>query len=97
LAKYVILYKFTDQGARNIADTVHRAEQNIAALQKRGISTEVLLWTQGEYDLVTVGEAPDEATMMASLLSITASGNVRSTTLRAFDATEMTGVIEKMQ
>jgi uncharacterized protein with GYD domain len=46
--------------------------------------------------VVVVMEAPDEQTMMASLLNAAGSGNVRSETLRAFTAEEMEQVIQKM-
>jgi uncharacterized protein with GYD domain len=96
MPKYVVLYKFTDQGIKNVKDTVQRARSAIAALEQHGVTTNGLYWTQGEYDLVSFGEAPDEETMLASLLSIAGAGNVRSTTLRAFDASEMEAIIQKM-
>jgi uncharacterized protein with GYD domain len=40
-------------------------------------------------------EAPDEETLAAGLLALSAQGNLRTTTLRAFTAEEMKGVIAK--
>jgi uncharacterized protein with GYD domain len=45
--------------------------------------------TVGAYDMVTVFEAPDDEAISTHLLEIGASGNVRTTTLRAYDEEEM--------
>ena len=55
-----------------------------------------LVWTQGRYDIVTIVEAPDESAAMSLNLSLGALGNVRTETLRAFSAAEMTKIIGKM-
>jgi uncharacterized protein with GYD domain len=54
-----------------------------------------LYWTVGPYDIVSIVEAPDEETAVAALLQVSAGGNVRSTTLRAFDRDEMSRIISK--
>jgi uncharacterized protein with GYD domain len=53
-----------------------------------------MVWTVGAYDLIATLEAPDEETL-AALLTLAAQGNLRTTTLRAFTANEMKGVIAK--
>jgi uncharacterized protein with GYD domain len=55
-----------------------------------------LFWTQGRYDIVTVVEAPDEIAATALNLSISALGNVRTESLRAFSAAEMMTIVNKM-
>jgi uncharacterized protein with GYD domain len=44
---------------------------------------------------VGIVEAPDDETATAALLSVAGQGNIRTTTLRAFNASEMRSVIEK--
>ncbi|MGI8550617.1 MAG: GYD domain-containing protein [Dehalococcoidia bacterium] len=96
MSTYIVLYNFTDQGAKDIKGTVQRTADNQADLEKRGFKVHGLYWTQGGYDLVAVIEAPDEESMMVGLLKIGAAGNARSTTMRAFTAAEMKGIVEKM-
>jgi uncharacterized protein with GYD domain len=55
-----------------------------------------LYWTQGQYDAVTILEAPDDTTATALALSVGALGNIRTQTLRAFSAADMKGIIDKM-
>ena len=55
-----------------------------------------LFWTQGRYDIVTIVEAPDEISATALNLSISALGNVRTESSRAFSAAEMMTIVNKM-
>ena len=93
MPQYVVLYRFTDEGAKHARDTVRRARESTADNELRGFRVHTLLWTQGQYDIVAVVEAPDEQSMMAGLLNIGAAGNVRSETLRGFTADEMDAIL----
>ncbi|GGQ94204.1 GYD domain-containing protein [Streptomyces aurantiogriseus] len=92
---YVTLLNWTDQGIRNYKDTPKRAEAFAAATQKLGAKLLNLYWTVGSYDLVAVVEAPDDETATAALLQLGGVGNVRTTTMRAFDREEMDRIIAK--
>jgi uncharacterized protein with GYD domain len=47
----------------------------------------------GEYDFIIVLEAPDDETAATLVLRVAAVGNVRSKTMRAFDADQMSDII----
>jgi uncharacterized protein with GYD domain len=53
------------------------------------------LWTIGQYDLVCIADFPDEATGVAVLLQVGSQGNIRSSTMSAFSAAEMTDIIRR--
>ena len=55
-----------------------------------------LFWTQGQYDLISIIEAPDEASATAFGLAIASAGNVRLETLRAFNRDEMNSILAKL-
>jgi len=93
---YVLLVNFTDQGARAIKETPKRARAFEDMAQTFGATVKSLLWTQGQYDIVTTIEAPDETAIMALTMSLSALGNVRTQTLRAFSASDMMGIVGKM-
>lgn len=93
MPRYVVLYNFTDEGRKNIKDTVSRAREVRDENEKRGFKVLEHLWTQGRYDLVTIVEAPSEEAMMAGLFSIAEAGNVSSETLRAFSDAEMSAIL----
>ena len=93
---YVSLVKFTDQGVRNAKDTVQRAGAFRGDMERRGGKLVSIYWTQGQYDIVTTIEAPDDQTAMAALLAVAGLGNVRTETLHAFNEHEMTAILQKM-
>jgi uncharacterized protein with GYD domain len=96
MATYITLASFTDQGVRNAKDSVKRAEAFKDMAKKHGATVKDLMWTLGQYDIVVTLDAPDDATVTALNLSIGGLGNVRTQTMRAFSAAEMTNVIAKM-
>jgi uncharacterized protein with GYD domain len=96
MATYVTLYNFTDQGLKNIKDTVKRMEANKKAGEAIGIHVKDVVWTQGQYDLIVINEAPDDVKANAFALNILKLGNVRGQTLRAFTAAEMEKILEKV-
>jgi uncharacterized protein with GYD domain len=61
-----------------------------------GVTVKELFWTQGRYDVVTILDAPDEFSVTALNLSLSALGNVRTESLRAFSAADMTSIVGKM-
>jgi len=95
MPNYVVLYRYTDQGAKQAKETVKRARENRAANEKRGFKIHQLFWTQGRYDLVAIVEAPSEQAMMSGLVNVMGAGNVRSETLRAFSEAEMEAITAK--
>jgi uncharacterized protein with GYD domain len=96
MAHYVVLVNWTDQGVRQVKDTVQRSQQVEQLAQQLGGRTVMLLWTLGRYDLVGIFEAPDDETASAMTLRIAGQGNVRTETLRAFTAEEMSAVLGKL-
>ena len=58
MVTYVVLTKFTDQGIRNAKDSPKRAEAFKQMAATFGATVKELFWTQGQFDIVTVVEAP---------------------------------------
>ncbi len=97
MATYVGLIQFTDQGIRNIKDTVKRGDAAAAEAEKMGVKIVEEFWTMGAYDAVVVVDAPNDETISAFMLKIGSLGNVKSHTLRAFRREEMEGILAKMK
>ena len=96
MATYVILATFTDQGLKTAKDSPKRAEAFRQMAMTFGVTVKDIFWTQGRYDIVVVAEAPDELTATALNLSLGSLGNIRTESLRAFSADEMTKIVAKM-
>jgi uncharacterized protein with GYD domain len=96
MVTYVVIATFTDQGVKNAKDSPKRAEAFKQMAKTFGVTVKDIFWTQGRYDIVTVVEAPDELSATALNLSLSALGNIRTESLRAFSAAEMTKIVAKM-
>jgi uncharacterized protein with GYD domain len=64
-------------------------------VEQAGGRVRELVWTTGEYDFIIVVEAPDDETAATLVLRVAAAGNVRSKTMRAFDADQMSDIIAR--
>jgi uncharacterized protein with GYD domain len=96
MATFVVLGCFTDQGMRSVKDTTKRAEAFQRTAKKIGATVKDVYWTLGQYDVVAVCDAPDDATASALVYSLASQGNVRTQTLRAFSQAEIGAVLGKM-
>jgi uncharacterized protein with GYD domain len=72
--------------------TTKRAEAFKNLAKQLGCTVKEIYWTQGQYDAVTILEAPDEAAATA----LARLGNIRTNTLRAFTATELAPILDKV-
>jgi uncharacterized protein with GYD domain len=95
VGKYVMLINWTDQGIKDYKGTIDRARKAKDAFRSKGATLSTIYWTLGAYDLVAVAEAPDDETIVAVNLALGSAGNIRTTTLRAFDETEMKAIVAK--
>lgn len=93
MATFIVLLDYTDQGVRNLKDSPQRADAFNEFAEKRGVSIVGQYWTIGSHDGVLIMEAPSEEKAASVLLHLGASGNVRTTTLRAFDWAEAQEII----
>ena len=92
---FVSLFNWTDQGIKAYKDTAARAEAANTLATRFGGRIVSIWWTIGQYDLVAITEFPDAESMTAFALALGAAGNVRTTTMRAFDAEAMAAIIAK--
>ena len=97
MATYVSLIQFTDQGIRNVKDTIKRGEAAMGEAEKMGIKIIEEFWTMGAYDIVALFEAPDDETMTAFALKVSSLGSVKTQTMRVFGKDEMEGILSKIK
>jgi uncharacterized protein with GYD domain len=95
MVTYASLVSWTDQGIGNFRETTQRARDFARLVEGVGGRVREQLWTIGEYDMVCIVEFPDEETSVAALLQAASGGNIRSRTMRAFSADEMTDIISR--
>jgi uncharacterized protein with GYD domain len=93
---YVILVSWTDQGIRNVKQTIERNDHGGEIAEKHGLKVKQAYWTVGAYNMVSVIEAPDDEAVSAHLLEIGSLGNIRTITLRAYNEQEMSGILQRL-
>jgi len=95
MARYISLVSFTEQGARSVKESPARAEAFTRMAESMGVKVLSIHWTVGAYDMVVVTEGTDDAVTTA-LLKVGSMGNVRTQTLRAYDAVEFSRIVKAM-
>ncbi|MGC2521509.1 MAG: GYD domain-containing protein [Stellaceae bacterium] len=81
---YIMLANWTDQGAQRVKESPRRVDTAKKALADMGGEFKALYMTMGEYDLVMMYEAPDDAVAARFTLLLGMLGTVRTRTLKAF-------------
>jgi len=93
---FVTTFRFSDQGAKNVKDTVKRADVFKAAAKKMKVKVVDFFWTLGPNDGLVILEAPDEETATALALQTGSLGNIHTQTARAYRAEEMEKILKKL-
>lgn len=81
---YVMLANWTDQGARNVKESPRRLDAAKRSLTEMGGEFRSIFMTLGEYDLVLIYDAPDDAVAARFSLVLAQMNSVRMRTLKAF-------------
>lgn len=93
---YVALLSFTDKGIADVKNTTQRAAAAKEAASRFGANMRELLWTMGEYDMVSIIEAEDEKALAALALTLAKQGNIRMASMRAWTASDMEQILAKV-
>jgi len=96
MSNYVLLIDWTEQGIKNVKDTVKRAKSFEGAIEKAGGKSLGFYYTIGRYDMVAIVQAPTDEAIASVLFSLGSLGNVRTETLKAFSTDEAANIIEKL-
>jgi uncharacterized protein with GYD domain len=90
---YISLIKFTHQGVTNIKEAPSRLDAGKQTLKAFGSELKAFYLTMGQYDLVTISEAPDDTAACKVALAVSSAGNVSTETLRAFTEGEYREIV----
>ncbi len=94
---YIGLLRFTEQGMRNVKESPDRVGAATQMTEEAGGELKAFYYTMGEYDAVSIVEAPDDETVSRIVLAISGQGNARFVTLRAFTVDEMRGIVSGLR
>jgi uncharacterized protein with GYD domain len=90
MATYIMLTRLTSDGVKTLKDNPGRVHEVNKEVEQLGVRVVNQWATLGEYDFVTVVEAPDEQTMAKLSIEMGSRGTVMNETLTAIDAEAFT-------
>jgi uncharacterized protein with GYD domain len=90
---YIAMFKWTSQGLRDVKQSPSRLDATRKAFEANGVKMKDFYMVTGQYDMVAILEAPDDAAMAKALLGATSQGNITSETCRAFTEQEYRHII----
>ncbi len=93
---YVMLANWTDQGARQAKDSPKRLDAAKKLLDEMGGKFSHLYMTMGDFDLIAVYEAPDDAVAARFTLLLGQMGSVRTRTMKAFPEAAYRAIINSL-
>jgi uncharacterized protein with GYD domain len=93
MVTYIILTNWTQKGIENVKESPNRLDAAKKAFQAAGGELKEFYLVMGKYDMVIVGEAPDDEAAAKLALTISSGGAVRTETLRAFTEDEYRKII----
>jgi uncharacterized protein with GYD domain len=85
---YVVLSNFTESGRTDIKNTSERLNRLGPVADKLGVKVVANAITMGQYDVVTIMEAPDDATIARVIGTVLSRGFVTTQTMRGFSIDE---------
>jgi uncharacterized protein with GYD domain len=93
MAVFIMLTKLTSNGVRTIKDNPGRVQEVNREVEQLGVKVLNQWATLGEYDFVSVVEAPDETTMAKVSVELGSRGTMSSQTLAAIPAEDFASIL----
>ena len=97
MTTYIMLANWTDQGLQAVTDGPKRMDNAKKMLADMGGRMQALYLTMGQYDLVGIFEAPDDAIAARFIMMLGRLGNVRTRTMKAFPEEAYRQIINSFQ
>ena len=93
MTTYIMLANWTDQGIRHVKDSPVRLEAAKDLCRQHGAEMTAFYMTIGSFDMVAVIDAPNDDTFAKIALSLGKGGNIRTTSMKAFDEAQYREII----
>lgn len=94
---YITLLRWTQKGIENVKQSPSRLDAARKMFEASGLKLKEFYMVMGQYDMVTVTEAPDDETGAKATLALASQGSVTTETLRAFTEDEYRRIIGALQ
>jgi uncharacterized protein with GYD domain len=89
MAMFVMLTNLTPEGVQTLKNNPSRVQEVNKEVEQLGVKVKEQWATLGQYDFITIVEAPDEQTMAKVSVELGSRGTMSSQTLAAMPAEEL--------
>jgi uncharacterized protein with GYD domain len=93
---FVLSLNWTDQGIRSVKDAPKRSQATRQLAKNMGIEIKQVYLTSGESDLLVIVESLNGDNVAKFALAVSAQGNVRTRTARAWSETEFQKLVAEL-
>jgi uncharacterized protein with GYD domain len=90
---YIMLTRLTPDGVKTVKDNPSRVQEVNKEVEQLGVKVLNQWATLGEYDFISVIEAPDEKAMAKLSIEMGSRGTVMNQTMTAIDVEEFTSAL----
>lgn len=88
MARYIIISKLTDEGAKTLKKNPDRLAEVNSELKDMGVNVLDQYVVLGDFDFISIVDAENEKTIARAVVEIASRGSVRTSTYRAIPANE---------
>jgi uncharacterized protein with GYD domain len=93
MATFVMLTNLTPEGVQTLKSNPNRVQEVNKEVEQLGVTVKEQWATLGQYDFITIVEAPDEKTMAKVSVELGSRGTMSSQTLAAIPIDELASVL----
>jgi uncharacterized protein with GYD domain len=93
MPSYIAMLKWTPKGLENVKQSPSRLDAARKGFEAAGAKMKDFYMVTGQYDMIAVVDAPDDATLAKAILAATSQGSITSETCRAFTESEYRQII----
>jgi uncharacterized protein with GYD domain len=90
---YIMLTRLTPDGVKTVKDNPSRVQEVNKEVEQLGVKVINQWATLGEYDFISVIEAPDEKAMAKLSIEMGSRGTVMNQTMTAIDVEDFTSAL----
>lgn len=96
MVTYMSMMKLTDEGIKDLKNAPKRIEEGIKAFEKIGGKMIGFYAAVGEYDYISIGEAPSDEAAIAFSMGLSSLGNVKTTSVKLIPVAVFTELVNKL-
>ena len=93
MATFVMLTNLTPEGVQTLKSNPNRVQEVNKEVEQLGVTVKEQWATLGQYDFITIVEAPDEKTMAKLSVELGSRGTMKSQSLPAIPIEELASVL----